>query len=502
MIKVKSFALILLAGISLLLNISCSSNSTANAAKKVVQDRSIPISKFYPHTDPKNKDGWVLNEEISDEFNGTSLDTKKWFIEGLNNEYYIWKGRAPAQFVPHNVIVEEGKLKLRTQWEPDYNFVDEFYGDGNMGASKYGVYKNQQPMPITTAGVLTNKRFLYGYMEVKSKVGNAAITGAFWAIGHEQELDVYELMGNPKNKSGNIREDSYLATAHDWSPPAQRPTKIFNHVENLDFRTADDFHVYGAEWGVDYLKLFIDGKMIRHFTQDRLGTAFVLNNPMEIWLDSEIFHWLGLPHKEELPVDFEIEYMRVWQKPSDNLLAADGAFYGFEGPILFEENGRPLTLLPEDSTPNDYQKFWNIDKAASKYLSITYGDYHKGVNSLKFEGYSKTEKFELPKAVALAPAGSLDLKAGSYKVSAKVWLDQGVVPNNIYMVLQNPKVEVKFADISKLPRREWITIEAKMSRVEASAKNDAIAIEIRKRDLPKSRAAKFFIDDIAIKEVK
>ena len=492
MIQFKRYTFIALSGLLTLASVSCAQNKVAVKVKD-------EVTTLMPFSDQENKDGWVLNEELSDEFKGTEIDTTRWFVEGLNDKYYIWKGRAPSQFVAKNVIVEDGKLKLRTAWEPDYPFIKESYGDGNMGSSQYGIYKDGSPMPVTTAGVLTHKRFLYGYMEVKSKVGNAAITGAFWAIGHEQELDVYELMGNPKNK-GNIRADSYLATAHDWRPPAQRPTKIFNHDENLDFRTADDFHVYGAEWGVDYLKLFIDGKLIHHFTQDQLGTSFVLNNPMEIWLDSEIFFWLGLPHKEELPVDFEIEYMRVWQKPSDNLLAEDAAFYGFEGPILFEENGRPLTLLPESSVPDEYQKFWDINKGSAKYLSIAYGDYYQGVNSLEFSGFSKTESLEVKKAVAMAPEGSLKLAAGDYTISAKVWLDQGVIADKIHLVLQDPELEVTFGDLRKLPRREWITVESAISRTVASGKKDAIAVEIRKEDLPKTRAAKLLIDNIVIKK--
>ena len=491
--KFKNFIYIILFSATTLVNLSCKAQNETATKEKITQVSPMPFS------DQENSGGWVLNAELSDDFNGTEIDTDKWFVEGGNGDYYIWKGRAPSQFVPHNVSVADGKLKLRTAWEPDYKFYEESYSDGNMGTSKYGEYKGEL-MPVTTAGVLTNKRFLYGYMEVRSKVGNAAITGAFWAIGHEQELDIYELMGNPKNKKGNIKEDSYLATAHDWSPPAQRPTKIFNHVEDLDFRTADDFHVYGAEWGVDYLKLFIDGKMIRHFTQDQLGTAFVLNNPMEIWLDSEIFFWLGMPDKEELPVDFEIDYMRIWQKPSDNLLAKDAAFYGFEGPILYEENPRPLMLVPENSENNDYQKFWIIDEASSKFLNIAYGDYHKGVNSLEFTGYGKTETLEDEKVIAVGPEGSLKLDAGNYKLSVKIWLDQGNVPDNIYMILQNPKLEVAFSDLEKLPRREWITIEGDISRVEASAINDALAIEVRKKDLPKIRAAKILIDDIQIKK--
>jgi len=451
----------------------------------------------YPFSDPGNTGGWVLNEAISDEFEGDSIDETKWFVEGQNGDYYIWKGRAPAQFAPHNVIVEDGKLKLRTQWEPDFKFAREEYKDGNVAAA-YGEFEGK-PMPVTTAGVVGKKRFLNGYMEVKSKCGNAAITAAFWAIGYEQEFDVFEQMGNPKIK-GNIRADSSLSTAHDWSPPAVRPTQVFNHNEILPFRTADGFHVYGAEWGVDYLKLFIDGRLVHSFTQDQVGVDWVLNNPMEVWLDSEIFQWLGLPHIEELPVDFEVEYMRVWQKPDPSLL--DRAFFGFEGPILFENNPRPLQMVPESSVPNDYQKFWLFDELSAKYLTIVKGDYARGVNSLKFSGYGKTEKMEAEKISAQSPEGALNIPAGEFILSMKVWLDQGYLADKVHVVFEDPRLEVTFAGLGKLKRREWVTLDQRISRPKASSPQDRLRIELRRTDLPEHRAAKLFIDDIALVPVK
>ena len=453
--------------------------------------------KFYPASDPENKGGWVLNEELSDEFEGKELDPKKWFIEGENGDYYIWQGRAPSQFVPHNVRVKAGKLKLRTAWEPKYKFLQDTYTDGAMGTSKYGEYK-EKPMPVTTAGVITKKRFLNGYMEVKSKVGNAAITGAFWGIGYEQELDVYEQMGNPK-KGEKINEKSSLSTAHDWSPPAERPTNVFQHVEKLPYRVADEFHVYGADWGEDYLSLYIDGKLIHHFTQDDVGLDWVLNNPMEIWLDSEIFFWLGMPHKEELPVDFEIEYLRVWQKPTDNLLARQ--FYGFEGPILFEENPRPLKMVPESSVPNDYQKFWEIDSLSAKYFSIVEGDYASGVNSLEFAGFGKNENLETDKVVALSPEAAVNISEGDYMLSIKVWLDQGRAATKLYLSFENPKMEIPI-DLTGLERRKWVTIEQKITKSSASSSKDQFKIELRKEDVPEKKASRFFIDDIAIRPVK
>ncbi|MEQ8837131.1 MAG: hypothetical protein RID07_10050, partial [Lacipirellulaceae bacterium] len=152
-----------------------------------------------PVSDPQNLGGWVLRTDISDEFEGTEIDESKWFVQGKNDKYYIWKGRAPSQFAPHNVRVEDGKLKLRTQWEPDFPFAR---GEGHEG-NDYAIH-NVKTIPVTTAGVITRKRFLNGYMEARTKAGNAAMTSSFWCIGYESELDVYEQMGKPKIQ-GDIR---------------------------------------------------------------------------------------------------------------------------------------------------------------------------------------------------------------------------------------------------------------------------------------------------------
>lgn len=466
-----------------------------SCGQKLIPNESISSAdKLFPASDLNNKGNWVLNEDFSDEFEGTSLDKEKWFVEGQNDEYYIWKGRPPSQFVPHNALIEDGKLKIRTQWEPDFAFANENYADGNNNDA-YGVYEGK-PLPITTAAVLSSKRFLYGYMEIKSKVGDAAITGAFWAIGHEQELDIFEQMGNPKVENGDITDTGHKATIHDWSPPATRPTWAYKYKNNnLPFRVADDFHVYGAEWGEDYLKVFLDGVMIDSITQDELGTDWVLNNPMEIWLDSEIFKWLGLPHKEELPVDFEIEYVRVWQKPDNNLLAKQ--FFGFEGPILFEENKRPLTLLPESSVPDDYQKFWMIDTVSTRYLKINEGDYATGVNSLEFSGFGKNEKFEAEEVSVVSPEGAMDLPLGEFVLSLKVYPEQGRAVKNFYIDFMGTDLSIPIK-LEGLEKRKWTTIEKIINISGNSSAYSQMKIVVKAEDVPQIKAAKFYIDDIAI----
>lgn len=443
-------------------------------------------TEVFPASDQENKGGWVLREDISDEFEGSEIDKSKWFVEGENGEYYIWKGRAPSQFAPHNVLVEDGKLKLRSRWEPDYEFAQDEGHEGNT----YRVHDGKD-FPVTTAGVITRKRFLNGYMEVKSKSGDAAMTSSFWAIGYESELDIYETMGRP-NAGDDIKDNSVKMSVHDWQPPAKRPTRRFGYKKQMPFRVADDYHVYGCEWGEDYIKCFIDGELVYETTQKKEGKNWVLTNPMEVWLDSEIFVWLGLPNKEELPVDFEVEYLRVWQKPNSNLL--DRAFFSFEGPYLFQDQTRPLTLVPENSENNDYQKFWEISEESSENLAVVrHEKSSKGTRSLKFaqKGALVAEQVSVK-----SPNGTVNLESGDYVLSLDIWVDANNKAKSLTAALADPQTEVKF-DIPTRPIGEWVTLTKKISRSESSSEKDHLTLSLQKQDCPDGDSW-FYIDNISI----
>ena len=45
-----------------------------------------------------------------------------------------------------------------------------------------------------------------------------------------------------------------------------------------------------------------------------MGRIWCLKYPLKVWVDSETFAWEGFPDTEDLPVDYEIEYIRVWEK--------------------------------------------------------------------------------------------------------------------------------------------------------------------------------------------
>ncbi len=427
---------------------------------------------LFPLSDPENQGDWILNEAISDEFEGSELDPGKWFIQGTDGEYYIWKGRAPSQFAPHNVRIEDGKLKIRSQWEPHFNFSSQ-----EQDGRKYE--------KITTGAVVGKKRFLNGYMEIRSKAGDAAMTSSFWTIGYQSELDMFEQMGAPK-KGRQLKENYYLFSIHDWRPGArEHQNKVFTHAHQLEYRVADDFHVYACEWDDSYLKFYEDGNLVYTLTKEEMGDKWVLTNPLEIWFDSEVFPWLGIPVEEELPVDFEIDYVRVWQKPDSNLL--DRAFFGFEGPIVLGGLARP-------EKTRKYEKHWEIDSNSSPQLSIEDGKFSRGRKSLKFayKGIPSDQKL-----AAISPQGSLAIPAGEYVLSVDLFMEPGSNINALYFKLDDPMQEVVLDDLSEIKPGEWVTVSQTFSRGKPSGTNDHLNIWIDPEH-PSDEDCTLYLDQISI----
>ena len=76
-----------------------------------------------PHPHPDNLGRWVLNQDVSDEFEGHALDQSKWLVQGANGEFRAkFLSRPPSQFTQKNAVVEDGKLKIQIRGEPDYPF--------------------------------------------------------------------------------------------------------------------------------------------------------------------------------------------------------------------------------------------------------------------------------------------------------------------------------------------------------------------------------------------
>ncbi|WP_343224763.1 family 16 glycosylhydrolase [Pelagicoccus sp. SDUM812005] len=295
-----------------------------------------------PFSDPENTGNWVYNTEVSDEFEADTINEDRWYIVGKfedgkpfyrhpdKPEKKVWKGRAPSQFSGRNYRLDDGMLKLQAKWEPDFPFSDEIhkpvFGDALP-------YEN-----ITTACFISRKAFKYGYVEIKSKAADAQVTSAFWSMGLGIEFDFFEQYGDGRGEDKEHLDSELWWSIRDWKELKGKPS--YTERKDLGFRVADDFHVYGIEWDETGIKYFVDGKLFTSVTAEEASEwaranrdvpedydGYVATVPINLWLDMEIFPWHGIPEtKEDLEknspegeqedgiVEFEIEYVRVWQK--------------------------------------------------------------------------------------------------------------------------------------------------------------------------------------------
>ena len=265
---------------------------------------------YYPLTDPDNVEGWTVFEPMTDEFDTDTLNTSKWYNYNPN-----WKGRAPGLFQPGNVKLNNGTLEL---WAT-YN--DPIYppSDG---------YHNWSTSTVTSVSMI-----LYGYVEIKAKLGSSKISSAFWFTsgidGNWTEIDVFEESGpinQTQNYYGQLHENTHINTLNGI--PNQEFPKLCNctpdepnnmtispcsqpYNYDISFHDfASDFHVFGMNWTETRLITYLDGKTIRDIENSCFKYPFYLLFDRETMPD-----WFGLPDPSQLPDQpYQIEYVRAWQQ--------------------------------------------------------------------------------------------------------------------------------------------------------------------------------------------
>jgi beta-glucanase (GH16 family) len=238
------------------------------------------------HADPPAGGNWKVLPEFTDEFNGNALDDKKW------HDYHPgWAGRKPGFFSRANVTVKDGALRLTARAENLEGLPDGFHS-------------------YTTAAVHSRTYVKYGYFEVRCKAMNSLVSSAFWFTNHTAdewtEIAVFEISGASKKYENKVVMTTHLFKNKDYAGTADKHIQD-SYQWGAPFRPADGFHTYALEWSKDYLKWYVDGKVVRITQNLYWHQALGMN------FDSETFPtWFGLPDVAELPATFTIDYVRSW----------------------------------------------------------------------------------------------------------------------------------------------------------------------------------------------
>ncbi|MBD0777806.1 family 16 glycosylhydrolase [Maribacter sp. ANRC-HE7] len=251
---------------------------------------------------------WKFSPEFSDEFNEFGLDKEKWM-----DLVPVWYGRqhTRALFSPKNVKVQDSTLQLTCDIQKPEEVTYE--------------NKLRSLDKFTIAIIKSKERVKYGYFEARCKSMSANVSNAFFLYdpldppskykegSFSEEIDIFEIVGNPTPDLRKDRERVYSTTVHRFVTPYLEGVVNLNRPslpnqgakKRMPFDFSTDFHIYGFLWTPDEMKWFVDGVEVFSRSNDYFKTA------LHIVFDCETL-W-GVPDSKDLPNTFQIDYIRVWK---------------------------------------------------------------------------------------------------------------------------------------------------------------------------------------------
>lgn len=180
--------------------------------------------------------------------------------------------------------------------------------------------ESYQGSGYTSARLLTKGKFerTYGRFEARIRVPyGQGMWPAFWMLGVEDsseeiwpnigEIDILEMRGqDPTKLIGSIHGPGYSG-----GEAISKEYVITN--DRLD----TGFHVYGIEWGPDYINHYVDDVLYNQITPDDLpeGSEWVFDNDFYILINLAVGgSFVGSPNAETVfPQSMLIDYVRVYR---------------------------------------------------------------------------------------------------------------------------------------------------------------------------------------------
>ena len=240
----------------------------------------------------------------NDEFNGTEMDESIWSYDPhepgwTNNELQEYTTSTD------NVFVRDGKLVLKAIKTVD-DAGKDYYTSGKV--------KTQN-----------KKDFMYGKVVVSAKVPEGqGLWPAIWMMPTDEsyygqwpkcgEIDIMEVLGN--------QTDLSYSTIHYGEPHAEQQ----GTYQLTEGTFASDFHEYSVEWEPGEMRFYTDGNLVLTvndwFTavsgEDEKPYPAPFNQTFFVQLNLAVGgNWPGNPDEttDFENAEFEIDYVRVYQKP-------------------------------------------------------------------------------------------------------------------------------------------------------------------------------------------
>lgn len=263
-----------------------SSKVSVKVTQTFNENSDIPVPEGYE---------LVWQEEFDESEDGLPVSSKWWYETAgpgwVNNELQTYVAGRVGDITTADV--SDGTLKIR--------------------AVKSG-------SKVYSARVNTNESWTYGWFEASLRLPKGKGTWpAFWMMpsvwaGWPEggEIDIMEHVGCvPTEVSSSIHCKAYYHAIGTQKTAARKVAGVL-----------DEFHTYALEWTPEYIKTYVDGKLLLSYNPDdypkgRNAETWPFNKPFQLKLNLAWGgDWGGMMGVDEscLPAVYEIDYVRVFQK--------------------------------------------------------------------------------------------------------------------------------------------------------------------------------------------
>ena len=254
----------------------------------------------------------------SDEFNGTSLNMNNWNYNignsGTDGKNPGWGNNELEYYTDSekNVSVSDGTLKITA--------IEEKTVDPKNSKVTYSYTSGR----ITTAG---KQDFQYGRMEARIKLPSLkGVWPAFWMLGVNQkgwpwcgEIDILEAWNTISFAQGAFH---WNAGVGDDSPYDNKYVsgQLNASYSRYNWYDKTQWHIYAVEWDNEYIHYFVDDV---EFYKVNISTADKKDEGMKSYyflLNMAVGGNLPgvAPDAGTLPATMEVDYVRAYQRTSDN----------------------------------------------------------------------------------------------------------------------------------------------------------------------------------------
>lgn len=192
-----------------------------------------------------------------------------------------------------NVVVQDGMLKITARKE------------GYMGSA----YTSAR---ITTLGKVDQT---YGRFEARIKLPwGRGLWPAFWLLGSDieevgwpqcGEIDIMEYRGQEPTKThGSVHGPGY-----------SKLEAITKSYELNGDRFDTGFHIFGIEWGPEYINYYVDDVLYNQITPADVTGEWVYDHPFHIILNVAVGGtFVGFPNDEtDFPQSMLVDYVRIYE---------------------------------------------------------------------------------------------------------------------------------------------------------------------------------------------